>query len=113
MAELAWHHLGVDWVAVGLPEDPRLRTLSVRPHDLADHDRLDNKSHFGDEEKHHDDGNGPHTDERPDSVRQRLRHVGLYGLPLPDDAVLTKPWIERAITCSQPLTNCPRNSESA
>ena len=27
-------------LALALPDDPRLRTLSVRPHDLADYDRL-------------------------------------------------------------------------
>ena len=50
-------------LALDLPDDPRLRTLSVRPHDLADYDRLHDESNSGDEEKHHDDGNEPHTDE--------------------------------------------------
>ena len=29
---------------LALPDDPRLRTLSVRPHDLADYDRLHDES---------------------------------------------------------------------
>ena len=33
----------------------------------------------------------------PDSVRQRLRDVGLYGLAVQDHAVLCEPWIERVI----------------
>ena len=32
-----------------------------------------------------------------DSVRQRLRDVGLYGLAVQDDALLTEPWVERVI----------------
>ena len=32
-----------------------------------------------------------------DSVRQRLRNAGLYGLAVQDDAVLTEPWVERVI----------------
>ena len=32
-----------------------------------------------------------------DSVRQRLREVGLYGLAAQDHAVLSQPWIERVI----------------
>ena len=32
-----------------------------------------------------------------DSVRQRLRDVGLYGLAVQDHAVLTEPWVERVI----------------
>ena len=50
-------------LALALPDDPRLRTLSVRPHDLADYDRLNDESDRADEEKHHDDGNEPHTDQ--------------------------------------------------
>ena len=42
-------------LALDLPDDPRLRTLSVRPHDLADYDRLDDDSVAGDEDTHHDD----------------------------------------------------------
>ena len=33
----------------------------------------------------------------PDSVRQRLRDVALYGLAAQDDAVLGEPWVERVI----------------
>ena len=33
----------------------------------------------------------------PDSVRQRLRSAGLYGLAAQDDAVLAEPWVERVI----------------
>ena len=32
-----------------------------------------------------------------DSVRQRLRNVGLYGLAVQDDAVLAETWVERVI----------------
>ena len=32
-----------------------------------------------------------------DSVRQRLRDVGLYGLAAQDDALLAEPWVERVI----------------
>ena len=32
-----------------------------------------------------------------DSVRQRLRDVGLYGLAAQDHALLTQPWVERVI----------------
>ena len=42
---------------LALLDDPRLRTLSVRPHDLADYDRLHDESHSGDEEEHRDDDN--------------------------------------------------------
>ena len=35
-------------LALDLPDDPRLRTLSVRPHDLADYDRLHDESGSGD-----------------------------------------------------------------
>ena len=34
-------------LALDLPDDPRLRTLSVRPHDLADYDRLNDESDSG------------------------------------------------------------------
>ena len=40
-------------LALALPDDPRLRTLSVRPHDLADYDRLDGES----DDEHRDDDN--------------------------------------------------------
>ena len=50
-------------LALDLPDDPRLRSLSVRPHDLADYDRLNDESNSGDKDKHHDDANEPHTDE--------------------------------------------------
>ena len=33
----------------------------------------------------------------PDSVRQRLRDVGLYGLAVQDDSLLKEPWVERVI----------------
>ena len=33
----------------------------------------------------------------PDSVRQRLRDAGLYGLAAQDDTVLTEPWVEQVI----------------
>ena len=39
------------------PDDPRLRTLSVRPHDLADYDRLHDESDSADEEQSRDDDN--------------------------------------------------------
>ena len=42
---------------LALPDDPRLRTLSVRPHDLADYDRLHDQSYSADEEEHRDDDN--------------------------------------------------------
>ena len=32
-----------------------------------------------------------------DSVRQRLRDAGLYGLAAQHDALLTEPWVERVI----------------
>ena len=44
-------------LALALPDDPRLRTLSVRPHDLADYDRLHDESDSADEEQSHDDDN--------------------------------------------------------
>ena len=37
-----------------LPDDPRLRTLSVRPHDLADYDRLNDASDSSDEDHEQD-----------------------------------------------------------
>ena len=40
-------------LALALPDDPRLRSLSVRPHDLADYDRLDGVS----DDAHRDDDN--------------------------------------------------------
>ena len=47
---------------LALPDDPRLRTLSVRPHDLADYDRLhdesdSDESDSGDEEQSRDHDN--------------------------------------------------------
>ena len=44
-------------LALDLPDDPRLRTLSVRPHDLADYDLLHDESDSGDEEQSRDDDN--------------------------------------------------------
>ena len=44
-------------LALDLPDDPRLRTLSVRPHDLADYDRLHDESNSDDEEQSRDDDN--------------------------------------------------------
>ena len=37
-----------------LPDDPRLRTLSVRPHDLADYGRLNDASDSSDEDHEQD-----------------------------------------------------------
>ena len=34
---------------------------------------------------------------KSDSVRQRLRDAGLYGLAAQDDALLAEPWVERVI----------------
>ena len=42
---------------LALPDDPRLRTLSVRPHDLADYDHLHDESDCADEEQSRDDDN--------------------------------------------------------
>ena len=39
----------------------------------------------------------PTPTSEPDSVRQRLRDVGLYGLAVQDDAVLAEPWVARVI----------------
>ena len=50
-------------LALDLPDDPRLRSLSVRPHDLADYDRLNDESVSGDEDKHHDDDHEQDTNE--------------------------------------------------
>ena len=51
-------------LALDLPHDPRLRTLSVRPHDLADYDRLDDESDSGDADAHRsDDDHEPNTNE--------------------------------------------------
>ena len=50
-------------LALALPDDPRLRTLSVRPHDLADYDRLHDESDSGDEDAHRDDNNEQHTND--------------------------------------------------
>ena len=44
-------------LALDLPDDPRLRNLHVRPHDLADYDRLHDESHSADEEQSRDDDN--------------------------------------------------------
>ncbi len=46
-----------------LPDDPRLRTLSVRPHDLADYDRLNDESGSGDADAHRDDDHAQDTNE--------------------------------------------------
>ena len=48
-------------LALDLPDDPRLRTLSVRPHDLADYDRLHDESDSGDNDVHRDHDHEPHT----------------------------------------------------
>ena len=37
------------------------------------------------------------TTSESDAVRQRLRTVGLYGLAVQDDALLSEPWVERVI----------------
>ena len=50
-------------LALDLPDDPRLRTLSVRPHDLADYDRLNDPSDSGNEDAHRDDDDEQHTNE--------------------------------------------------
>ena len=50
-------------LALDLPDDPRLRTLSVRPHDLAGYDRLNDPSDSGDEDAHRDDDHEPNTHE--------------------------------------------------
>ena len=44
-------------LALDLPDDPRLRTLHVRPHDLTDYDRLNDPSDSSDEEQSRDDDN--------------------------------------------------------
>ena len=80
-------------LALALPDDPRLRSLSVRPHDLADYDRLDAYPTMHTETT---TMNKTPTTE-PDSVRERLRAVALYGLAVQDDAVLGEPWVERVI----------------
>lgn len=46
-------------LALDLPDDPRLRTLSVRPHDLADYDPLDDESDSGNNDAHHDHDHEP------------------------------------------------------
>ena len=50
-------------LALDLPDDPRLRTLSVRPHDLADYDRLRDESDSGDTDAHRDDDDEQDTNE--------------------------------------------------
>ena len=50
-------------LALALPDDPRLRTLSVRPHDLADYDRLHDQSDCADEDAHRDDNNEQDTND--------------------------------------------------
>ena len=46
-----------------LPDDPRLRTLSVRPHALADYDRLNDPSDSGDADAHRSDDDEQDTNE--------------------------------------------------
>ena len=46
-----------------LPDDPRLRTLSVRPHDLNDYDRLNDASDSSDEDANRDDDHEQDTNE--------------------------------------------------
>ena len=46
-------------LALDLPDDPRLRTLSVRPHDLADYDPLDDESDPGDAGAYRDHDHAP------------------------------------------------------
>ena len=48
-------------LALDLPDDPRLRTLSVRPHDLADYDRLRDESGSGDDDTHRDHDHEQHN----------------------------------------------------
>ena len=50
-------------LALDLPDDPRLRTLSVRPHDLADYDRLHDESGSGHDDTHRDDDHEQHNRE--------------------------------------------------
>jgi len=47
---------------LALPDDPRLRALHVRPHDLADYDRLHSDQSFPPDDQHEpdDDGNDRH-----------------------------------------------------
>ena len=46
-----------------LPDDPRLRTLSVRPHDLADYDRLHDESDTSDTDELRDDDHEQDTND--------------------------------------------------
>ena len=51
-------------LALDLPDDPRLRTLSVRPHDLADYyDHLRDESDSGGDDAHRDDEDEQDTTE--------------------------------------------------
>ena len=50
-------------LALDLPDDPRLRTLSVRPHDLADYDHLNDESDSGDEDANRHDDDEQDTNE--------------------------------------------------
>ena len=50
-------------LALDLPDDPRLRTLSVRPHDLADYDHVHDQSDSGVEDVNRDDDHEQDTTE--------------------------------------------------
>ena len=50
-------------LALDLPDDPRLRALSVRPHDLADYDRLNDASDSGDGGANRNDDNEQDSNE--------------------------------------------------
>ena len=46
---------------LALPDDPRLRSLHVRPHDLADYDRLHDQSDSAGNDEHRDDDHEQNT----------------------------------------------------
>ena len=84
-------------LALDLPDDPRLRTLSVRPTTSPTTTAsTTNPTPATRTQIAMTTMNKTPTNDS-DSVRQRLRAVGLYGLAVQDAALLAEPWVERVI----------------
>ena len=82
---------------LALPDDPRLRTLSVRPTTSPTTTTSTTNPTAPTRSNPVTTTTNKTTATESDSVRQRLRDVALYGLAAQDHALLTEPWVERVI----------------
>ena len=83
-------------IPVHLPDDPRVRALNVRPHNLTDYEQLTRK----DSHERLPEALGrtrPRRSPPLEVLRARLKRLNLYGLLAQAEQIRNEPWLARVL----------------